>query len=249
MNNIKDIKQIHQNQTLDDFILSFSYDTETLYFNYIKNDHISMFWNHKVFYEDRLLEKIKSLNLNGLYVDVGSHHGNHSIFFDKFCSSDKVISIEGNPFNFNYLKKNITQNRCKNILYNTIISDKVSETLTMQYSLSNTGGSFVIKSEIDFEIGISDTKNIISNTTNTLDNLLKKEENITLIKLDIENYEYYALLGGQNIITKYKPIIVIELHKTNPYYNEIINFLNKNNYKTDGINYACSPTFIYKATS
>lgn len=249
MNNIKDIKQIHQNQTLDDFILSFSYDTETLYFNYIKNDHISMFWNHKVFYEDRLLEKIKSLNLNGLYVDVGSHHGNHSIFFDKFCSSDKVISIEGNPFNFNYLKKNITQNKCKNILYNTIISNKVGENLTMQYNLGNTGSSMVINSEIESKIGISNTTNIISNTTNTLDNLLKEEENITLVKIDIENYEYHALLGSQNIITKYKPIIVIELHKTNPYYNEIINFLNKNNYKTDGINYAVSPTFIYKATS
>jgi predicted RNA methylase len=66
-----------------------------------------------LFYEIELLEKIKSLNLQGLYVDVGSHHGNHSIYFDKFCNSDKVISIEGNPFNFEYLKKNININNRK----------------------------------------------------------------------------------------------------------------------------------------
>ena len=87
--------------------------------------------------------------------------------------------------------------------------------------------------------------NLIQNTTNTLDNLLKNEENISIIKLDIENYEYYALLGAQNIINKHRPVIVIELHKKNPYYNEIINFLDKNNYKTDDISYAISPTYIY----
>lgn len=214
------------------------YNNEKVYFNYVLGDHISNSWKNNIFYETKLLEKIKSLNLNGLYVDVGAHHGNHSIYFEKFCNSEKVISIEGNPFNFNYLKMNITQNKCKNILFNIIVSDKENETLTIQYDMINTGSSMVVNS--------TDTnKNHINNTTTTLDNLLKNEENISLIKLDIENYEYYALLGAQNIINKHRPVIIIELHRNNPYYNEIINFLDKNNYKTDGINYAWSPTFIY----
>lgn len=222
--------------------LNFLYNNETLYFNYIKDDYISKSWEAGTFYEKKLLEKIKSLNLNGVYVDVGSHHGNHSIYFDKFCNSDKVISIEGNPFNFSYLEKNIKNNNCKNILYNTIISDIEGQNLTMKYDIDNTGASCVIDiSNID----ITNAKNIISNRTNTLDNLLQNEENISLIKLDIENYEYFSLLGGQNIITKHKPVIVIELHKNNHYYNDIINFLDRNNYKTDGVNYAISPTFIY----
>lgn len=221
---------------------SFKYNNENVYFNYVLNDHISNSWKNNTFYEIKLLEKIKSLNLNGLYVDVGSHHGNHSIYFDKFCNSEKVISIEGNQYNFAYLKKNINQNKCNNTLFNIIVSDKEDQTLTMEYNMNNTGSSMVVNSKIN----TYDTNQIqIQNTTNTLDNLLKNEENIILIKLDIENYEYYALLGAQNIINKHRPVIVIELHKNNPYYNEIINFLDKNNYKTDGINYACSPTFIY----
>ena len=223
---------------------SFVYNNENVYFNYVLNDHISNSWKNNRFYETKLLEKIKSLNLNGLYVDVGSHHGNHSIYFEKFCNSEKVISIEGNPFNFNYLKMNINQNKCKNTLFNIIVSDKEDETLTMEYNMNNTGMSMVVNSKIN----TSDTnKNQIQiqNTTDTLDNLLKNEENISIIKLDIENYEYYALLGAQNIINKHRPVIVIELHTHNPYYNEIINFLDKNNYKTDGINYARSPTFIF----
>lgn len=221
---------------------SFVYNNKNVYFNYVKGDHIANSWKNNKFYEIKLLEKIKSLNLNGVYVDVGSHHGNHSIYFDLFCNSEKVISIEGNPFNFKYLKMNITQNKCKTILSNIIVSDKEGETLNMKYNLSNTGMSKVVNSKI-----IESNTNIkqINNTTNTLDNLLKNHENISIIKLDIENYEYYALLGAQNIINKHCPVIVIELHTDNPYYNEIINFLDKNNYKTDGINYACSPTFIY----
>lgn len=218
---------------------SFLYNNEKIYFHYVNNDHIANSWKNNIFYEIKLLEKIKSLNLKGLYVDVGSHHGNHSIYFDKFCNSDKVISIEGNPFNFDYLKQNLTQNECKVIQHNIIVSDKEGETLTMKYEMSNTGSSSIIHSDT------TNLENIITNKTNTLDNLLKHEENITLIKFDIENYEYFALLGCQNIIAKHKPLIIIELHKTNPHYNKIINFLNINNYKTDAINYAASPTFIY----
>lgn len=221
---------------------SFIYNKQKIDFHYVNGDHISNSWKENTFYEILLLERIKSLNLNGLYVDVGSHHGNHSIFFDKFCNSEKVISIEGNPFNFDYLKMNINKNNCNNILYNVIVSDKKGENLTMKYNHLNTGMSSVINT---VETTCNKNNSLIMNTTDTLDNLLENEENINLIKLDIENYEYFALLGAQKIIDKFHPVIVIELHETNPYYNDIKKFLSTNNYKTNGISYAASPTFIY----
>lgn len=216
----------------------FEYNELTLHFNHPDRDYIARHWKEGRFYELRLLDKIKSLNLKGTYVDVGAHHGNHSVFFDKFCNSEKVISIEGNPFNFNYLKENTTLNNCNCLLYNDIISDKQGETLAMKYGLGNTGCSQVI--------GINEKTGLrrITNTTNTLDNILKNEERISLIKLDIENYEYFALLGGEEIISKHHPVIVIELHK-GKHYDDIKNILKKHNYKTDNRSYAISPTFIY----
>jgi FkbM family methyltransferase len=216
-----------------------TYKNIKIYFHYVIGDHISNSWRDNKFYEDKLLQKIKSLNLKGVYVDVGSHHGNHSIYFEKFCDSTKVVSIEGNPYNFNYLKKNITENKCNAILYNKIVSSNAGEILTMTRDNINTGSSYVVGFKTDL------LANEINNTTDTLDNLLENEKNISIIKMDIENYEYHTLLGAQNIINKHHPVIVIELHKTNPYYKEIINFLDKNKYITDSINYACSPTFIY----
>lgn len=232
-------KKIDKN---DNNIVRFLYNNIELIFHYIQNDHISNFWKNKIFYEHNLLLKIKSFNLNGTYIDLGAHHGNHSIYFYKFCNSDKVISIEGNPFNFNYLKKNIGLNNCNNILYNIIIDKESNKQLYMEYNTQNTGSSYIIN---DNMLSIKYNKNIIKNKTIRLDDLLKNENNINLIKIDIENYEYNALLGAINIIEKHKPIIVIELHKINPYYNEIIDFFKERNYETDNINYACSPTFIY----
>ena len=71
--------------------------------------------------------------------------------------------------------------------------------LTMKYNTKNTGASRVVDSKINIS---NKDKNIINNTTDTLDNLLKTEKDISLMKLDIENYEYPALLGAQNIINK-----------------------------------------------
>lgn len=208
----------------------FYYNDQLLKFNYVEGDWISKSWKKNEFYELRLLEKIRSLNIKGVYIDVGAQHGNHSIYFDKFCPSEKVISIEGNPYNFNYLKQNINNN-CKNvILHNIIVNDNPGETLYMKYSKSNTGGSQVVKNAIN-----SNCKN----TSNTLDNLLINEVNISLIKMDIENYEYYALLGAVNVIEKHKPVIIIELHeKTNPYYENIIEFLTDRKYVSDHISLA-----------
>ena len=47
-------------------------------------------------------------------------------------------------------------------------------------------------------------------TLNTLDNLLNGEP-IQGIKIDVENFEYFALKGGERILRNNKPIIYAEL--------------------------------------
>ena len=82
----------------------FYYDNKFLNFNFIEGDWISKSWEKKEFYELKLLEKIRYLNIKGVYIDVGAHHGNHSIYFDKFCKSEKVV-YRRKPHNFKYLLK------------------------------------------------------------------------------------------------------------------------------------------------
>lgn len=83
------------------------------------------------------------------------------------------------------------------------------------------------------------------NSSTTLDNLLRNEAHIGVIKLDVENHEYNALMGAKSIISRDKPVIIIELHKTNPRYEDILRYLEDENYTTDGIQYAGNPTYIF----
>lgn len=41
--------------------------------------------------------------------------------------------------------------------------------------------------------------------------VLKKEDKIAAIKIDVENFEYYVLKGGRQLLEKHKPIIYCEL--------------------------------------
>lgn len=233
--------------------LKLNYKDKVITFNYKEDDYICKYWQRGMFYEWPLLEKIKSLGLKGTYLDVGAHFGNHGIYFDKFCDSEKVICIEGNPNNFEYLQINCNLNS-KNIdAINYIISDKDDETYTMGYGCkTNSGGSMVLTEENKkvVQSAVTDRKieytDIIDNKSRKLDTLFNNIENISLIKFDIEGFEYFGLIGCENIIKKHKPVIILELWEYNSNYKLILDFLKKYNYvKLDNIDYG-GGTFIFK---
>lgn len=74
---------------------------------------VSHFHSRGRIYESRMLEFIRSLNKKGTYVDVGANIGNHSVFFDKFCKSDKVVAIEPIKQIFDVLSENIDLNKAR----------------------------------------------------------------------------------------------------------------------------------------
>ena len=207
--------------------------------NIKENDHIfnhfTIYKGKGVFYENTLLEKIKSLKLNGTYIDCGANIGNHSVYFLNFTKCNSLVSIEGHDKIFDVLKFNINNNNHynkKNNLINSLIGDKIDDTYYINLEDDNNCG-----------VGYVNKEKGINKKMITIDSLVLN--NVSLIKLDVENYEYQVLLGSIETIKKYRPVIVIELHETNPFYNEIIKFLKKYDYETDGINYAKTPTFIY----
>jgi FkbM family methyltransferase len=216
---------------------------KNIIFEHPIKDHISMVFQYNNFYDINMLSQISNLKLSGTYIDIGAHIGNHSLFFAIFCNSTKVISCEGNPINYSYLNKNILNNNLtdKIIPYNFIIDSNNNLVKNIGYSSlysNNTGCSIVIDDNTN-----TNYSNIQSVKTMTIDSLTLNEDNIVLIKLDIEGYEYQALLGSEDTIKKYHPYIIIELHSeyyngqknvdcaTNKYEKEIWEFLKKYNYK------------------
>ena len=191
----------------------------------------------KTFYEDKLLEKARSLNLKGVYVDIGANIGNHSIFFSCFCGSTVVYSFEIDETIFALLKKNMEKNCLQHI-----------------YHLSDIGvldkKGFVDISETNhLNAGMTKIVNVegTHKKVNKLDNLLQNIENIVLIKIDVEGFELEIINGAQKILESQSPVIFAEL-ATETEFKLVKNELSKYGYTTDNVNYAGTPTYLFQKT-
>lgn len=184
------------------------------------------------FYELRLLEKIKSLNLKGTYVDVGANIGNHTVFFSKFCESEKVISIELDSQIYDVLNENVNDLKLSNVTtLNIGVGEKYKLVKTSDIDKTNVGMTKIIGEDGDVVV-------------DTLDKILSDVNDVSLIKIDVEGYEKNVLIGASEIIKKHSPIIITELKDDNE-FNEFETLANELGYFTDKINYASTPTYFW----
>jgi len=77
-----------------------------------------------------------------------------------------------------------------------------------------------------------------------LDDIIPEDEDVTLIKLDVEGYEKNVIIGSEKIIKRCKPIIIAEMSSVE-LFNDFNNEINKYGYQTDNINYGITPTYIW----
>ena len=184
-------------------------------------DTVSTEINLNGIYEKELLfflrANLKKKNFNlekKTVIDIGAFIGNHSIFFSRMFAN--VISFEPHPKSFEILKLN-----CKNSgnikLYNFGCSDK-NENSFLRLKHTNIGGSNISngKHERDFSIKLI-----------KLDDLLKDyDQEIGLIKIDVEGHENKVIDGSIELLKKNKPVIIMELRNyQNSMEPEIINKL------------------------
>jgi FkbM family methyltransferase len=160
--------------------------------------------NTGTFYEVDFLEWIlKNYPKHKVILDIGANVGNHSIFFANILESSKVISFEPVPVNLHLLKSNT----------------EGMNILVKEYALSNEEGTAKVYNTQDFNFGgftLESDKFPNHNpvdvgvTVNkvTLDSLNLNE--VTMIKIDVENHELKVLEGARDTILRNKPIIFIE---------------------------------------
>lgn len=177
-------------------------------------------------YEEEELQCIKK-NLQKLkketIIDIGAHIGNHSIFFSNYAKN--VISFEPNPFTYKLLKLN-TENY-KNIkTFNLGISNKNSK-VRMNFVKMNTGTNQIVKSKIKLLSKTNSFSKLI--TLNKLKFI--KNMKVSLVKIDIEKHEIFALKGMDRILIKNKPILILEYNSNDSSNKKTITYLRSLGYK------------------
>lgn len=172
------------------------------------------------FYEKKFLDYIASQDLRGVYVDVGANIGNHSVYFGLFTKADKVISFEPHPEIFKILQTNIKNNKLQKTTstHNAALGEKTGKCSLEIAPTDEIGGSRVVKgNEIDQW---------------KLDRFV--DEEITLIKVDVEGYEEFVIKGADKVLTKHKPELFLEL-TNNKQYEEVFSIIRKYGYKPIGV--------------
>ena len=193
------------------------------WFRYFENDYE----------KENILFLKEKCNPNMIIFDIGAHLGLMSMICSQLLQKKgKIYSFEPTPKTFEILKKVIKINKASDLVI-PINKAVAKENKTIDFYLSEDEGS---NSNSLVSKNHRERKPIQIQVT-SLD-LFTKENNIKqidLIKIDAEGSEYDVLLGAQNIISAFKPIIILALHppliKNNGHnIEDIYEFLIAHNY-------------------
>lgn len=148
---------------------------------------------------------------DGLLLDVGANLGIMTYHLCKRFPDRKVLAIEPIPSNIEVLLRVIEKYNLGNAeLVPLAVGDKHQEEIKMvlpeKGNVKMQGLSHVVHDSIK-EWNEGEEYTVMSDT---LDHIVM-EEKVAGIKMDIENYEFFALKGAQNILERDKPVVYLEL--------------------------------------
>ena len=98
-----------------------------------------------------------------------------------------------------------------------------------QDKLTSATGCVAGKDKPWVEQYLNSSANEIRVKTNTLDSVVSKDKEPSLIKIDVEGHEFEVLQGGTNTLIYVKPLLIIESFPPNQ--GTVLTFLDKIGYK------------------
>jgi FkbM family methyltransferase len=155
---------------------------------------------------------LEMVNPGDCVLDIGANIGIMTYFLSEKVVAGEVFAFEPVPENLTALKKIISKHKLKNVtLIDKALGAQAGELEMVMPNFGKArkqGLSHVIHDSIDtFNEGTKYKVDVV-----TLDSVF---ENSTCkpaaIKLDVENFEYFVLKGGEKLITQNHPIIYTEL--------------------------------------
>ncbi len=139
-----------------------------------------------------------------LFVDVGANLGRYEVLLSR--NYERIIAIEPSLENISFLKRNVDNAKVKNVDFlHCAVADE-DGVATLFYGDHCAAHSLIEQVEIGHLAEGTEQVRTIS-----LDTLLKKEDNIDLVKVDVEGAEWQVLEGSKEVLPRIKQWM-IELH-------------------------------------
>ena len=184
----------------------------------------SIFSYNKTCYEPEVSAAIiDQLPKGGVFVDVGSNWGHHSIIASKEKNAT-IYAFEANPLSakdFKDISKDLKLKNC--YIYNCAVGKNKKKTQIIQFmyqsGFASTSVKFIQKyynsNNFSFFKKLFKQKPIKTNIDqHKLDNILAHSR-VDLIKIDIEGSELNCLLGAKKILKATNCKVIFEIHTNN----------------------------------
>ncbi|MGE5424560.1 MAG: FkbM family methyltransferase [Syntrophothermus sp.] len=152
-------------------------------------------------YTKKILKNVLKENTNT--IDVGCHKGEILDEILLYSPNGKHFAFEPLPDFYLLLSEKY---RGMNVVLSDIALFDKTGTTTFQHVLNAPAFSGIRKRKYDKEVQISE----LTVKTDLLDNLIPKDVQIGLIKIDVEGAEYPVLKGAVETIQRCKPCIIFE---------------------------------------
>lgn len=175
------------------------------------DDLISRWKNHEYKTNKEILNILNKIDNKSIIIEAGGHIGDTTFLMSTYLNYiDKkslIYVFEPDISKCNYIQDIININKITNIkIFNFGISNNYSNG---SLDKKAHAGAWTIKDGYDFKIIPLDSINY--------------KYKVSFIKLDVEGFEYNALLGAKKIINMFNPILCIEREN-----KKIKDFLTKN---------------------
>ncbi len=168
-------------------------------------------WNKN---ERDFLHFIKIIPDGGAILDIGANIGIMTVHLSKNFKKSSVYSFEPIPANIKALRRIIRFFNLKNITVfeHALGNEKgtIEMVLPVVDSVKMQGLSHVVHDSIqDFNEGQKFKVEVVK--LDDIEAFRKNGFRLNAIKIDVENFEFYVLDGGRNLIEKHRPVIYTEL--------------------------------------
>ena len=191
--------------------------------NYFGNNAINVEPQTRIWFEN-------ILSKDDIVFDIGANIGMYTILFNLL--SKAVYAFEPTDTYDTLLLPNLAKNNIKNVITEKLALGCASGKLNDK--IYKIWGIAPEESEYDFT---------------TLDDYIYEHEIYpTFLKIDVDGYDYEVLLGSQNFLNEYSPVICVEvnyaLHTRGYAEGDVFNLMKKLNYTNIAI--LDDENYIYK---
>jgi FkbM family methyltransferase len=159
--------------------------------------------------ESKSYEKLFSLCKPGAYVvDIGANIGYTSLVMSSLVGNGKVAAFEPDPVNFQQAGENISRNEGARVdLYNVALGNRKGVAF-LEERLPTCRGANRIAVTTNSGIPVS---------VERMDDFFPSLNfpRVDLMKIDVEGYELYILMGGKSILKEFEPVLFIEVDNNN----------------------------------